>query len=207
MLEEKTEALRQISEIKNHLVDKQTFFPYNYKAIYVWSLISFILTLIMVSMYETSVLQGTVVAFVLITVGFVTEGMMTKKVNESYDIEDCTRRQQFIVKSFFMVAFFLIVLSAILASYKLYVPMYLSWLFLVSLVDFGVGFVLNIQRFAQMAMFNMFAAILLLAIGFVNETLVGVDHTYLGVTQIFLILGLSIMPAAIAWQQLKDRDV
>jgi len=55
-----------------------------------------------------------------------------------------------------------------------------------------------------MAMFNMFAAILLLAIGFVNETLVGVDHTYLGVTQIFLILGLSIMPAAIAWQQLKE---
>ena len=204
MSEEKTEALRQISEIKNHLVDKQTFFPYNYKAIYVWSLISFILTLIMVSMYETSVLQGTVVAFVLITVGFVTEGMMTKKVNKSYDIEDCTRRQQFIVKSFFMVAFFLIVLSAILASYKLYVPMYLSWLFLVSLVDFGVGFVLNIQRFAQMAMFNMFAAILLLAIGFVNETLMGVDHTYLGVTQIFLILGLSIIPAAIAWQQLKE---
>lgn len=204
MSEEKTEALRQISEIKNHLVDKQTFFPYNYKAIYVWSLISFILTLSMVSMCETSVLQGTVVAFVLITVGFVTEGMMTKKVNKSYDIEDCTRRQQFIVKSFFMVAFFLIVLSAILASYKLYVPMYLSWLFLVSLVDFGVGFVLNIQRFAQMAMFNMFAAILLLAIGFVNETLVGADHTYLGVTQIFLILGLSIIPAAIAWQQLKE---
>lgn len=204
MSEEKTEALRQISEIKNHLVDKQTFFPYNYKAIYVWSLISFILTLIMVSMYETSVLQGTVVAFVLITVGFVTEGMMTKKVNKSYDIEDCTRRQQFIVKSFFMVAFFLIVLSAILASYKLYVPMYLSWLFLVSLVYFGVGFVLNMQRFAQMAMFNMFAAILLLAIGFVNETLVGADHTYLGVTQIFLILGLSIIPAAIAWQQLKE---
>ena len=204
MSEEKTEALRQISEIKNHLIDKQTFFPYNYKAIYVWSLISFILTLIMVSMYETSVLQGTVVAFVLITVGFVTEGMMTKKVNKSYGIEDCTRRQQFIVKSFFMVAFFLIMLSAILASYKLYVPMYLSWLFLVSLVDFGVGFVLNIQRFAQMAMFNMFAAILLLAIGFVNKTLMGVDHAYLGVTQIFLILGLSIMPAAIAWQQLKE---
>lgn len=204
MSEEKTEALRQISEIKNHLVDKQTFYPYNYRAMYVWSLISFILTLSMVSICETSVLQGTVVAFVLITVGFVTEGMMTKKVNKSYDIEDCTRRQQFIVKSFFMVAFFLIVLSAILASYKLYVPMYLSWLFLVSLVDFGVGFVLNIQRFAQMAMFNMFAAILLLAIGFVNETLVGIDHTYLGVTQIFLILGLSIMPAAIAWQQLKE---
>lgn len=204
MSEEKTEALRQISEIKNHLVDKQTFYPYNYRAMYVWSLISFILTLSMVSICETSVLQGTVVAFVLITVGFVTEGMMTKKVNKSYDIEDCTRRQQFIVKSFFMVAFFLIVLSAILASYKLYVPMYLSWLFLVSLVYFGVGFVLNMQRFSQMAMFNMFAAILLLAIGFVNETLVGIDHTYLGVTQIFLILGLSIMPAAIAWQQLKE---
>ncbi len=200
----KEEALRQISEIKNHLVDKQTFFPYNYHAVYVWSVISVLLTFIMVFMYEASVLQGTVVVFVLITVGFVTEGMMTKKVNESYDIEDCTRRQEFIMKSFFMVALFLIVLSAILASYKLYVAVYLSWLFLISLVYYAVGFVLNIQRFTQMATFNMFASILLLAIGFVNENLVGASHTYLYVVQIFMLLGLALMPSQVAWQQLKE---
>jgi hypothetical protein len=203
-MSEKEEALRQISEIKNHLVDKQTFFPYNYNATYVWSVISMILTLIIVPMYEASVLQGTVVVFVLIAIGFMTEGFLTKKVNKSYDIEDCTLRQQFVMKSFFMVALFLIVFSAILASYKLYVAIYLSWLFLISLVYFAVGFVLNIKRFTQMSTFNMFVSILLLTIGLLNDVLVGTEHTYFRVIQIFMILGLTVMPAIIAWQQLKE---
>jgi len=204
MSEEKAEALRQIDEIKSHLVDKQTFFPYNYHATYVWSAISAILTLMMVSMYEASILQGTVAVFILIAVGFVTEGILTKKVNESYDIEDCTLRQQFIMKSFFMLSLFLIVLSAILASYKLYVPIFLSWLFLISLVYFAVGFVLNIGRFTQMSTFNMFAAILLLAIGLINGTLLGEDHTFLRMTQIVMLIGLTMMPAIVAWQQIRE---
>jgi hypothetical protein len=155
-------------------------------------------------MYEASVLQGTVVVFVLIAIGFMTEGFLTKKVNKSYDIEDCTLRQQFVMKSFFMVALFLIVFSAILASYKLYVAIYLSWLFLISLVYFAVGFVLNIKRFTQMSTFNMFVSILLLTIGLLNDVLVGTEHTYFRVIQIFMILGLTVMPAIIAWQQLKE---
>ena len=79
MSEEKAEALRQINEIKNHLVDKQTFFPYNYYATYVWAVIATILILIMIPMYEASILQGTVVSFILITIGFTTEGFLTKK--------------------------------------------------------------------------------------------------------------------------------
>ena len=204
MSEEKAEALRQISEIKNHLIDKQTFFPYNYNATYVWCVIALILTFIMVPMYEVSVLQGTVVMLVLITVGFVTEGVMTKKVNKSYDIEDCTRRQEFIMKNFFMLSLFLIIISTILASYKLYVPIFLSWLFLVSFGYFAVGFVLNIERFSQMAKFNMFAAILLLGLGFANDTLVGSDLTYLSVVQIFIIIGLVILPAQAAWFQKRE---
>ena len=137
---QKAEALRQISEIKNHLVDKQTFFPYNYNATYVWSVIALALIVAMVPMYEASVLQGTVFMFVLITIGFVTEGVMTKKVNQTYDIDDCTRRQEFIMKNFFMLSLFLIIISTILASHQLYVPIFLSWLFLVSLGYFAVGF-------------------------------------------------------------------
>jgi hypothetical protein len=155
-------------------------------------------------MYEVSVLQGTIVMLVLITVGFVTEGVMTKKVNKSYDIEDCTRRQEFIMKNFFMLSLFLIIISTILASYKLYVPIFLSWLFLVSFGYFAVGFVLNIERFSQMAKFNMFAAILLLGLGFANDTLVGSDLTYLSVVQIFIIIGLVILPAQVAWFQKRE---
>jgi len=205
MSKEKAEALRQISEIKNHLVDKQTFFPYNYYATYVWALIATILTFIMIPMYEASILQGTVISFILITIGFATEGFLTKKVNKSYDIEDCTLRQQFIMKSFLMMSLFLVAISAILASYQLYVPMFLTWLFMVSLGYFSVGFVLNITRFSQMARFNMLAAVLLLTIGYINHTIESTSDVYVTVVQIFVVLGLTVMPSIVAWQQLKEE--
>jgi hypothetical protein len=203
MSEEKEEALRQINEIKSHLVDKQTFFPYNYKATYIWAIIALVLTFIMLPMYEESVLKGTIVLLLFITIGFVTEGFLTKKVNESYDIEDCTHRQQFIMKSFFMLSLFGIVLSMVLASYKLYAPIFLLWLFLCSVGYFSVGFVLNIKRFSQMSQFNIFAASLLLGIGYFIDALEG-KSDYLTVVQIFVVLGLSIMPSIVAWQQIKE---
>jgi len=205
MLEEKKEALRQISAIKNHLVDKQTFFPYNYYVTYVWAIIAIILVSIMIPMYEASILQGTLVSIFLITTGFVLEGIMTKKVNQTYDIEECTRRQKFIVTSFIFLSLFLIAISAIFAAYQLYVPMFLTWLFMVSMGYFSVGFVLNIQRFSQMARFNMLASVVLLVIGYIDRTLEGTTGTYLSVVQIFVILGLSVMPAIVAWQQIKDE--
>jgi len=129
----KDEALEHLSAIRNHLVDKQIFFPYNYNAMYVWSVIALILTFSMVPIYENSIASGTAIVFVLITIGFIAEGGMTKKVNKTYDIDDCTVRQRFIMTNFMMMSLFLIVLSAVLAMYKLYVPIYLSWLFLVSM--------------------------------------------------------------------------
>jgi len=203
MSEEKEEALRQINEIKNHLVDKQTFFPYNYKATYVWAVIATLLTFIMIPMYEASVLQGTIVTFIFIAIGFVTEGFLTKKVNESYDIEDCTHRQQFIMKSFLMLSVFGIVLSMLLASYKLYAPIFLLWLFLCSVGYFSVGFVLNIKRFTQMAQFNILAATVLLGIGYFIGVLEG-KSVYLSVVQLFVVLGMAIMPSIVAWQQIKE---
>jgi len=204
MLEEKAEALRQINDIKNHLVDKQTFFPYNYHAMYAWSVITIFLTFLMIPMYEESVTQGTLVFFVLVALGFVNESIMTKKVNQVYDIEDCTVRQQFIMKNFIMLSSFAIVLSIVLASYQLYVPMFLSWLFLVSFGFFSIGFILNIDRFSKIGMFNMSVSILLLLIGVVNQTLVGTTSTYLYVVQIFMILGLAVMPSLAAWKQIKE---
>ncbi len=202
MSDEKAQALQQINDIKSHLVDKQTFFPYNYKATYVWAVIAIILTFIMMPMYEASVLQGTVVTFVFITIGFVTEGIMTKKVNQSYDIEDCTHRQQFIMKNFVMLSLFGIVLSMVLAEAGLYVPIFLLWLFLCSVGYYAVGFVLNIKKFSQVARFNILSSTLLLAIGYFNHTLDG-KSSYILVVQIFVVLGLAVMPSIVAWQQIK----
>ncbi len=201
---QKEEALRQIDEIKAHLVDKQTFFPYNYRATYVWAVIATILTLVMVPTYEYSVLTGTLVTFVFITIGFVTEGLMTKKVNRAYDIEECTLRQQFIMKNFLMLSLFGIVMSLVLASSKLYVAIFLLWLFLCSMGYFSIGFVLNIKRFSQVAHFNILASTLLLGIGYFMHILED-KGTFLIVVQIFVILGLAVMPSIVAWQQIQEE--
>ena len=201
----KDEALKQISEIKDHLIDKQHFYPYNYNAIFVWSAIAVILTLIMAPLYENKgILSGTAVVFILMFIGFMFELFLTKQMNKNYNIEDCTRRQRFVMKNFMMISSFLIVLSLTLASYKLYIPIYLSWLFLISLGFFAVGFALNIKRFALMAQFNIVIAILLLAVGWQQDHLVGTDSWCFTLVQGFVILGLAVLPSTIAWQQKRD---
>jgi hypothetical protein len=201
---QKEEALEHLSAIRNHLVDKQIFFPYNYNATYVWSVIAVILTFIMVTMYEQSITLGTVVVFVLVTIGFISEGVMTKKVNKSYDIEDCTVRQRFIMKNFMMMSGYLMVMSTVLAMYKLYIPIYLMWLFLVSLGYYSVGHVLNIRLFSKMAQFNIFLSIVLLSMAAYNDHLVGSDSHCFILVQGAVVLGLAILPAMIAWHQKKE---
>lgn len=203
MSEEKAEALKQINEIKNHLVDRQAFFPYNYNATHVWSVITIVLSLIMVSVYEKGIAIGTGVVFVFVTIGFVSEGLMTKKVNKSYDIEECTIRQHFIMKNFMFMSWFLIALSAVLATYKLYIAIYLSWLFLISLGYFATGYVLNIPNFSKIAQFNMTLSILLLGVGLYQEHLVGTDSNCFRFVQIAVMVGLAVLPSMVAWKQQK----
>ena len=204
---EREEVLRQISEIKSHLVDKETFFPYNYNACHVWSGIAVVLTLVMVGLYEYSITVGTIVIFLLIAIGFIVEGSLTKKVNETYDIDDCTKRQQFIMMTFLMISLFLIVLGMVLATYKLYSLIMLMWLFLISLGYFAVGFVLNIERFRKMAQFNMVASLALLTIGAYLNLLVGFESLFYTLVQAVVIFGLAVMPTSIAWHQQKEENL
>lgn len=204
-MSEKEEVLRQISEIKNHLVDKEAFFPYNYNACHVWAVIAVVLTMSVVSIYEYSIAVGTGVSFVLISIGFMVEGSLTKRVNKSYDIDDCTKRQQFIMKNFLMISLFLIVISAILATYQLYVAILLSWLFLISLGYFAISFVLNIKVFEQMAKFNMIMALILLSVGAYFNLFVGSDSLFFTLTQAVVIFGLAVLPSVIARNKQKEE--
>jgi len=206
-MSEKEEVLRQISEIKSHLVDKETFFPYNYNACHVWSIIAVILTLSMVSLYEYSITVGTIFIFILISIGFIVEGTLTKKVNKSYDIDDCTKRQQFIMMTFLMITLFLIVLGMVFATYKLYSLIMLMWLFLISLGYFAVGFVLNIERFKKMAQFNMVVSLILLVVGSYFNWLVGFEFLFYILVQAVVIFGLAVMPTSIAWHQQKEENL
>ena len=204
-MSEKDEVLQQINEIKNHLVDKETFFPYNYNALYVWSGIAVIMTFIMISLYKYSITVGTSLMFALITIGFVIEGFLRKKVNENYDIDDCTKRQEFIMKNFFMLSLFLIILSTILAMHQLYGVIYFAWLFLISLGYFAVGYVSNVKLFTQLAQFNMMMALVLLSVGAYFDLLASNDTLFLTLTQAVVIFGLAILPSMIAKKQQKEE--
>ena len=204
-MSEKDEVLQQISEIKSHLLDKETFFPYNYNACHVWAVIAVVMTFIMIPLYEYSITVGTVVMFALITLGFVIEGTLTKKVNKMYDIDDCTKRQEFIMKNFFMIALFAIVLSSILAMHQLYVIIYLLWLFLISLGYFSVGFILNIRDFTKIAQFNMVVALVLLVVGAYFNLLSESSMLFVTLTQAVVIFGLAVLPSIVARKQQKKE--
>ena len=201
-MSEKEKVLQQISEIQSHLVDKEIFFPYNFNACHVWSLISVVLTLIMVPSYDHSILVGTVVITIFVFLGFLVEGILTKQVNESYDIDDCTRRQQFIMKNFIMIALFAIVFSTVLANYKLYIPIFILWLFLISLGHFAISFILNIKDYEKVATFNIFMALFLSGVA-VYFHLLEDRGTFLILVQAVVIFGLAVLPSLVAFKQQK----
>jgi len=207
-MSEKDKVLQQISEIKSHLIDRETFFPYNYSACYIWSIIAMILTLSMSSLYESHILLGMGTTILLMLSGFMIEERLIKKVNDSYDIDEFTKRQLFIKKFFFTITVFLIILSSTLAMYKLYALIYISWLFFISLGYNTLGFILNIQRFVKVSEFNIVASLLLFIIGAFFNLLVGEETIFLIIIQIVLIVGLTILPSWVAWHQKKaERSV
>jgi len=202
-MSEKDKVLQQISDIKTHLVDKEAFFPYNFNSCHVWSVIAVILTFVMIPAYEHSVALGTGVTFVMMVIGFIVEGIMTKKVNKSYEIDDCTRRQQFIMKNFIIISFFLIAFSAVLAMHKLYIPILLLWLSLISMGYMAIGFVINVKDYEKLAFFNIFMALLLVVVG-MSFNLFEDRELFLVLVQSTLVFGLAIAPSLLAIKQKKN---
>jgi len=201
-MSEKDKVLRQISEIQHHLVDKETFFPYNFNACHVWSLIAIVLTFVMIPSYEYSIMFGTGVNVLMMMTGFIIEGIMTKKVNESYDIEECTRRQQYIVKTFIIISLVLITFSAMLAFYKLYIPILLLWLSLISLGYLSISFVVNLKVYEYLAYANILVALIVMGIA-MNFNFVQDRGAFLMVIQVILVLGLAVVPSWLAFKQNK----
>jgi len=196
-MSEKEEALQHLSEIKSALVDKDSFFPYNYNALIVWGIIGMFLTLFMAPIFKESVLFGAIFSFVMMSIGFIVEGYLTKKVNADYDIEDCTKRQKFIMMMFTTLTMFGIALSALLAKYDLILLIFPVWLFLMGIGHYAVGFVLNINLFNLTSCLKMSVAILMMigayfvdGLGEINSTLYyivqGVTFMLLGVLPIWM---------------------
>ncbi len=193
-MSEKEEALQHLSEIKSALVDKDSFFPYNYNALIVWGVIGMILTLFMAPLYKESILYGTIFSTVFITIGFMVEGYLTKKVNADYDIDDCTKRQKFIVMMFTTLTMFGIALSSLLAKYDLVLLVFPVWLFLMGVGHYAVGFVLNIKLFQSTSCLMMSMAILMMIGAFFIDGLGEINSTIYYILQGITFVLLGLMP-------------
>ena len=206
-MSEKEKVLQQISEIKSHLIDRETFFPYNYNACYVWAIIATLLTLGIVPTYEYSITVGTILLSSFMLIGFVLEHNMIKKVNRDYDIQECTKRQAFVTRLFLMIALFAILMTTLFATYQLYAAIMLLWLFLISLGYFAIGFILNIKLFTQMAQLNITISFILLTIAIYFDILKDTDSLFFTLTQAVTIFGLAIAPTWVAKQQIdKEKE-
>jgi len=154
--------------------------------------------------YEKSVMVGSFVTFVLLAIGFIVEGTLTKRVNESYDIDDCTKKQQFIMKNFLLLSLFGILFTTILASFEFYSIIFLLWLFLISMGQFAVGFVLNMRDLEKISQFNIVVVLLLLALGIYFNVLQN-DTLFIRVTQVMVIFGLAVLPSIFAFNLQKEE--
>ena len=201
----KKEALAHLDAIKLALVDKDSFFPYNYNALIVWGVIATIMTFAMPPLMKASVLQGTLFSLFLMGVGFAIEAFLTKKVNENYDIDNCTRKQRFIVSTFTLVTIFAIVMSALLAKYDLIVPLFMLWMFLCGFGHFVVGYVLNIRLFTFAGYLSTGTAILLLAISLFIKDLGSLDSGFFYFAQGVTAALLGVIPVLMAFKLKKEQ--
>lgn len=203
-MSEKEEALQQLSAIKSALVDKDSFFPYNYNALVVWGVIGMVMTMLMPALLKSSVLQGSIFSLVLVSVGFVVEGFLTKRVNRDYDIENCTKRQQFIAVTYTIMTVFAIVLSALLAKYDLIIPIFAIWMFVCGIGDFAVGFVLNIKLFTYASYIMIGMSLLILIGSFFMENLGDLESTFFYFAQGITFATLGLLPIMIARKLKKE---
>lgn len=197
-MNEKEEVLQHLSDIKSVLVDKDEFFPYNYNALIVWGVIGMIMSLFMGVIFKDSLLYGAIFSFVIMTAGFMIEGFLVKKVNEAYDIEDCTKRQKFISIMFIMLAFFSIVLSVLLAKYNLIILAYSVWIFLIGMGSFALGFILNIKIFTFASYLKMSAAIFIMIATLFVDDLGSLDSMFFFFVQGVTFVLLGVLPILIA---------
>lgn len=203
-MSEKEEALQHLSEIKSVLVDKDAFFPYNYNALIVWGIIGMIMTIFMGILMKTSILYGSTFAFIMMTSGFLIESFLVKRVNEKYDIEDCTKKQKFISTLYTVLTFFAIAISALLAKYNLIAAAYVVWIFVCSIGYLALGFILNIGYFTKAGFVKVAASITLIVASIFVEDLGRLDSTFFYIVQGATFFLLGIIPIMIA-RKLKEE--
>ena len=204
-MSEKDKALAHLSEIKSALVDKDAFFPYNYNALIIWGVIGIIMTFAIPPLIVSSILWGTVFSVVLMGIGFIVEGFLTKRVNKDYDIDNCTKRQKFIAATFTILTLFSIILTMLFAKHMLITPLFMIWLFTVGFGDRVVGYILNIKLFSISGYFSMASSMILLILSLFVDDLGNMDSMFFYLCQGVTFAMLGVVPILIGLK-LKRQD-
>jgi O-antigen/teichoic acid export membrane protein len=153
---------------------------------------------------KSSIFYGSVFSFVMMSVGFMIESFLTKRVNKEYDIDDCTNRQKFISILFTMLTFFSIVISALLAKYELIIPTYIVWIFMCGVGYFSIGFVLNLKIFTNIAYLKMIVSLLLMIGSIFATDLNDINSMFFFLVQGVTFVLLGVLPILIG-QKLKKE--
>ncbi len=205
-MSEKDEAIEHLNGIKSVLDDKH-FFPYNYNALISWGLISIILTIIFPEVLKNSLLYGMIFLIFMLSLGFIIEGFLIKKENTNYDITDCTRKQKFIFHIYLLTSLFGVVTTLLLASYGLFIPIYVLWIFICGFGNFVVGYTINVKLFKKIGFLSIALSIILMGFCTVVSDLSSLESLFARVTQLFAILSLGFAPIYIAKVMKKELKV
>jgi hypothetical protein len=206
-MSDKDEVIQHLHEIKRALVDKDAFFPYNYNALVVWGVIGMVMTIVFPMMLARSLFSGSLFAAAMMAVGFAIEMSLTKRVNENYDIESCTKKQRFIATLYAVSVGFSILMSLVMAKTALYAPIFMVWIFMCGLADFVVGFVLNLKLFTKVGYLHMASAALLLVVSLFVSDLASMHSAFFYLAQGATFALLGVIPILLGRKLKESFDV
>jgi hypothetical protein len=148
MTKEKKEALKQINQLKESLVDNKKFVPYDPNALIMWGVVTSILFIFAQEILERfGIVAGAIFLASFISTAAFIEHNMTKKVNKKYEIEALTKKQKFMESIYMFQSLFSILMTAVLFQAGAMNLIYVVWIFLIGFTSYTAGHIMNQKSF------------------------------------------------------------
>ncbi len=148
MSEEKKEALKQINQLKESLVDNKKFVPYDPNALIMWGVVTSILFIFAQEvLINFGVVVGCLFLASFISIAAFFEYRMTKKINEKYEIEVLTKKQTFMELIYMFHSLFAILMTAVLVQAEAMNLIYVVWIFVIGFTSYTAGHIMNQKSF------------------------------------------------------------
>ena len=190
MNKSKEEVLKQIDGIQKALIESKKFVPYDSKMLIGWGVIAISLFTFAEPLLRERLMYGIFFLVGMIFFGFAIEYLLTKKENRKYDLKHFTKLQKFAELIYGFNVLFGIVLSIVFVKFQLVGYAYLSWVFLLGISGYVLGFVINSKSYLNHGKISMIASLILMIINLFQEIsfvdqlfaigMIGLGYIYLG---------------------------